>query len=79
MQDLQTLQLPTRMHELKVVCELRGVWRGMLYKLTHPDATGLAAWRAGAAPQLRNMQQQQRVDRLQPSARAAYGPKALFD
>ena len=51
MQDLQTLQLPTRMHELKVVCELRGVWRGMLYKLTHPDAVGVPARRSGAALQ----------------------------
>ena len=66
-QDLTALQLPTSMHELKGVCELRGAWRGMLYKLTHPDAVRVPARRSGAAPQLRHMQQ--RAERLQPRAR----------
>ena len=35
--DLQSLQVPTNMHDLKGVCELRGPWRCMLYKLTHPN------------------------------------------
>jgi hypothetical protein len=30
------------MPHLKGVCELRGSWRGMLYKLTHPNAVGCA-------------------------------------
>jgi hypothetical protein len=32
--DLKDLQVPTNMHDLKGVCELRGSRRCMLYKLT---------------------------------------------
>jgi hypothetical protein len=32
--DLQDLQVPTNMHDLQGVCELRGLWRCKLYKLT---------------------------------------------
>jgi hypothetical protein len=33
MGDLQDLQDPINMHSLKGMCELRGSWRCMLYKL----------------------------------------------
>jgi hypothetical protein len=33
MGDLQGLQDPINMHSLKGMCELRGSWRCMLYKL----------------------------------------------
>jgi hypothetical protein len=39
--NLKDLQVPTNMHNLKGVCELRGSWRCMLYKLTHPNAAGV--------------------------------------
>jgi hypothetical protein len=34
--DLKDLQVPTNMHDLKGVCELRGSWRCMLYRSTTP-------------------------------------------
>lgn len=66
--DLQALQLPTDMHSLKGVCELRGPWRSMLYKLTHPDAAGVPFRRSPAAVERHNSTMQQRAERLQQPA-----------
>jgi hypothetical protein len=39
--DLQALGQPTNMHDLTDACALRGSWRSMLYRLTHPRANGV--------------------------------------
>jgi hypothetical protein len=39
--DLQALGQPTNMHDLKNACALRGPWRSMLYRVTHPHAAGV--------------------------------------
>jgi hypothetical protein len=69
-QDLQSLQVPTNMHDLKGVCELRGSWRCMLYKLTHPDAigSGVPFRRSRAAYQRRQGSVQQRSEWLRRPA-----------
>jgi hypothetical protein len=67
-QDLLDLQLPTTMHELKGVCELRGPWRRMLYQLTHPHATVVPFRRSGAAIQRRSSSVRQRAELLQQPA-----------
>jgi hypothetical protein len=39
--DLQALELPTNMHDLKNACALRGPWRSLLYRVTNPHAAGV--------------------------------------
>jgi hypothetical protein len=64
-QDLSALQLPTTMHDLKGVCELRGSWRSMLYKLTHPNAAVVPFRRSRAAIERRSSSVRQRAELLQ--------------
>jgi len=66
--DLISLELPTTMHDLKGVCELRGSWRSMLYKLTHPNAAVTPFWRSRAAVERHSDTVRQRADRLQQPA-----------
>lgn len=79
--DLQDLQVPTNMHDLKGVCELRGSWRCMLYKLTHPNAVGVPFRRSRAAFQRHRNHLQQRAQMLQPGweARWLAQPRAMSD
>lgn len=76
--DLKDLQVPTNMHDLKGVCELRGSWRCMLYKLTHPNATGVPMFRRSrAALQRHRNHLQQRAHMLQPGS--GDQPRAMSD
>jgi hypothetical protein len=75
--DLESLQLPTSMRDLKGVCELRGPWRSMLYKLTHPNATVVPFRRSPAAYQRHNNSVRQRAEMLQRSAYV--GLRAMSD
>lgn len=38
LKDLQQLELPTNTAELQGYCCMRGPWRSMVYRITHPDA-----------------------------------------
>jgi hypothetical protein len=49
--DLESLGLPTTMHDLTGACAIRGAWRSMLYKITHPGSEGLPFRRSRAAHQ----------------------------
>lgn len=66
--DLESLELPTNMHDLKGVCELRGPWLSMLKKLTHPDAVAVPFRRSPAAVQCRYSNMRQRAAGLQQPA-----------
>jgi len=46
LQDLQKQGLPTSMHELMPYCEMRGWWRSMVYKITHPNSIGVRRQRS---------------------------------
>jgi hypothetical protein len=39
-EDLNSLGLPVTMHDLTGACAIRGAWRSMLYKITHPNSEG---------------------------------------
>jgi hypothetical protein len=65
-EDLHAQQLPSNMHELKGVCELRGWWRSMLRELTHPlpDEAGMPFRRSRVAAQRHSTTVLRRADRL---------------
>jgi hypothetical protein len=49
--DLACLGPPTAMHDLAGACTIRGAWRSMLYKVTHPSSEGFPFRRSHAAHQ----------------------------
>jgi hypothetical protein len=68
LQDLQQHNLPTSMHELTPYCEMRGWWRSMVYKITHPDSVGVRrqrSTRAGAGGTSYRHQWRQRIQQQQ--------------
>jgi hypothetical protein len=79
--DLQALGQPTNMHDLKRVCALRGPWRSMLYKLTHPRSSGVSYRQPHNIPRHSNtMHMRQRADTLPfQAAWSACPPRALSD
>ena len=51
------------MHELKPYCEMRGWWRSMVYKITHPDSVGVRRQRSNGTGSYQQ-QWRQRIQRL---------------
>jgi hypothetical protein len=79
--DLQALGQPTNMHDLNRVCALRGPWRSMLYKLTHPHSSGVSYRRPHNIPRhTSTMHLRQHADTLPfQAAWSSYAPRALSD
>jgi hypothetical protein len=79
--DLQALGQPTNMHDLKRVCALRGPWRSMLYKLTHPHSSGVSYRRPHNIPRpTSTMHLRQHADTLPfQAAWSSHAPRALSD
>jgi hypothetical protein len=63
--DLQRLELPHKMDELRGDCLMRGAWRSMVYRVTHPDAVGAPLQRSRAPSHYRQQQSFMRQQRLQ--------------
>jgi hypothetical protein len=71
--DLQALGQPTSMYDLKAACVLRGSWRSMLYRVTHPHAVGVPFRRPPDATRHSSIMRQ-RADTLPfQAAWSAYG------
>jgi hypothetical protein len=66
------------MHDLKGVCEPRGSWRCMLFKLTHPNAAGVPFRRSRASFQRHCNHLQQRAQML-PQPSWGNTPRAVSD
>ena len=67
-QDLKELQLPTGMQELEAYCLMRGWWRSMVYKITHPESAGVRHQRSRGAVQRQQWRLSNRALQLQPSS-----------
>lgn len=67
--DLQRLGLPHQMDDLRGYCFMRGAWRSMVYRVTHPDAVG-APLRFSRTPshyrQQQSLMRQQRLQQMHP-------------
>ncbi len=76
--DLESLGLPTTMLDLTGACAIRGAWRSMLYKITHPGSEVLPFRRSHAALQRHTSHLRWRAEWL---ARCGMhtGPRALSD
>jgi hypothetical protein len=78
--DLTSLGLPTSMQDLTDRCAVRGSWRSMLYKVTHPNADGLPFHRSRASYQRHLSHMQWRARMLQVSWQGIHdGPRAMSD
>jgi hypothetical protein len=77
--DLASLGLPTAMHDLAGACAIRGAWRSMLYKITHPNSEGFPfVSRSHAAHQRHTSHMRWRAEWL--AGRGMHsGPRALSD
>ena len=76
--DLLALKLPTNMHEVEALCLMRGWWRSMVYKITHPDATGIRYRRRRVPSQSQQQRLQLRQQQLQPTpTMAVHSPRML--
>jgi hypothetical protein len=66
--DLKSLGLPLPMHDLSDHCAVRGSWRSMVYKITHPNAESRPFHRSQASHQRHMAYVQRRAGMLQPPA-----------
>jgi hypothetical protein len=63
--DLQRLELPHKMDDLRGYCLMRGAWRSMVYRVTHPGAVGAPLQRSRAPSHYRQHLSLMRQQRLQ--------------
>lgn len=73
--DLQQQELPTKMGDLQGCCFLRGPWRSMVYRITHPNAVGVSFQRSQGSFQRQQQQQQLRQQQLLPQPGVAAKPR----
>lgn len=77
--DLESLGLPTSMHDLSGACAMRGAWRSRLYNITHPGADGPPIRRSRAAYQRHCTHLQWRANWLSGPACWDNRPRAMSD
>lgn len=63
--DLQRLGLPHQMDDLRGYCLMRGAWRSMVYRVTHPEAVGAPLRFSRSSSHYRQQQSLMRQQRLQ--------------
>jgi hypothetical protein len=63
--DLERLKLPLKMDDLRGLCFVRGAWRSMVYRVTHPDAVGAPLQLPRSSSDYRQRQSLMRQQRLQ--------------
>lgn len=72
--DLQQLGLPHQMDGLRGYCLMRGAWRSMVYRVTHPDAVGAPMRTSRPSSHHRQQQSLLRQQRLQQMLPASNEP-----
>jgi hypothetical protein len=75
--DLQRLGLPHEMNDLRGYYLMKGAWRSMVYRVTHPDAVGAPLKRSRSSSHYRQQLSLMREQRLQQMYPASSEPMML--